>query len=276
MNKKDFYVDEDFENEQQFNLDEDLVDEDLIEEDLLVDELEDNNSIEEMELSDIFFKDFKENMQKEIIENEIDLDDLPEITLEQAVGDFRNGIQEAFDHIYGYYEPKLIRWGKRYNNEELGIELLHIVLLNAVNAFDNTAGAKFNTYFWACAHNYVNVHKKRNDAKKRQHYKNMISLQQKYVYKGGSSETDLEKTIEDTNDNQQKNINELKLAINSLEPFLKKNELTILLRIVDNDKLEEIGDELGVTAAAVCMALKRLGGKKKVASKLKEILYNYQ
>lgn len=231
--------------------------------------------LKDVEIDDIFFNDFKNKFENELKNDEIQIDEMPEITLEQAVSDYvKEDIDDAFDYLYAHYQPILNRWGKRCNNEELGVELLDIVLFNAVKTFDATAGAKFNTYFWTCAKNYINCYKIKHDAKKRQHNKKMSSLQQKYSYKSDSGDVELEKLIEDKSLQQESKDYELKMSIKSLEGYLKPNEITILLRLIDNDTLQEIGDDLGVTAAAVCMTLKRLSKKKNVAGKLRNILIN--
>lgn len=245
------------------------------------------------DIDDVLFNDFKEKLGEEKIdledfedffdENEEDIDifndnkksdknTMPKISLEQAVEDFADGISDAFDFIYSHYKPILTRWGKRYNNEELGIELLDIVLLSAVKTFNCNAGAKFNTYFWTCAQNYVNCHRKKNDAQKRAHNKNMASLNEKRMYKGDSTEMELEKVIEDKSSTEDSQSNELILSIKSLEDCLKETEISILLKLIDNYTLQEIGDDLGVTAAAICMSLKRIAKKPVAAKKLKEIL----
>lgn len=241
------------------------------------------------QVDDMLFNDFKNKLKDDkidfddfdIFDEEEDFEDLeldlnnykmPKITLEQAVEDFTDGITNAFDYIYSHYKPILNRWGKRYNNEELGVELLDIVLLSAVKTFNSNAGAKFNTYFWTCAQNYVNCHRKKNDAKKRAHNKNMASLNEKRMYKGDSTEMELEKIIEDKSSTEDSHTNELILSIKSLGDCLKDTEISILLKLIDNYTLQEIGDDLGVTAAAVCMSLKRIAKKPVAAKKLKEIL----
>lgn len=222
------------------------------------------------------FEDFFDDDQEDIdIFNEDKKSDkhvMSKIPLEQAVEDFTDGISDAFDFIYSHYKPILTRWGKRYNNEELGIELLDIVLLSAVKTFNCNAGAKFNTYFWKCAQNYVNCNRKKNDAQKRAHNKNMASLNEKRMYKGDSTEMELEKVIEDKSSTEDSQSNELILSIKSLGDCLKETEISILLKLIDNYTLQEIGDDLGVTAAAICMSLKRIAKKPVAAKKLKEIL----
>lgn len=254
--------------------------------------------IEELKTNDldnVLYNDFKEKLEEEKIDLE-DFDELfnedkdedknnifdtdpqiyknttSKISLEQAVEDFADGISDAFDFIYSHYKPILTRWGKRYNNEELGVELLDIVLLSAVKTFNGNAGTKFNTYFWTCAQNYVNCHRKKNDAQKRAHNKNMASLNEKRMYKGDSTEMELEKVIEDKNSTEDSRANELILSIKSLDDCLKETEISILLKLIDNYTLQEIGDDLGVTAAAICMSLKRIAKKPVAARKLKEIL----
>lgn len=219
----------------------------------------------EDEIEDQFDDDLFDN---EVVQVKLDKN----IKLEQLVENFNNGDEYSFNYIYEHYRPILDRWGKRQNNTELGIELLDIVLLSAVKTFDSSAGTKFNTYFWTCAQNHMHSDIKKANAQKRLHNKNMSSLNDKVSYKGDSTEMELEKIIEDKNPSYESNINELKMSIRSLNDCLKENEIFILLKLIDNYTLQEIGDELGITAAAVCLSLKRIAKKNFVAKKLKEIL----
>jgi RNA polymerase sigma factor (sigma-70 family) len=251
--------------------------------------------LEDQDIDGILFKDFKEKFEDEDldidefleeIEDENDLKTIEKsiektikefnkkssISLEQAVINFKNGVIESFDQIYDHYKPILARYGKRYNNEELAIELLDIVLLNAAKTFDENAKTKFNTYYWTCVHNHVNCYRIKNNAQKRAHNKDMKSLQDKFMHKGDATERDLESRIEDANSNDDQKNKELKMSIMALEDCLKSQEITILLKLIDNYTLQEIGNSLGVTAAAVCMSLKRISNKTKAAKKLKEIL----
>lgn len=242
----------------------------------------DNEGLSNIEIDDIMYNDFKQKFENEVeefteddVNFESEIDDsvtskLEDISLEDAVMDFRDGINDAFDYVYAHYRPVLNRYGKRYNNEELAIELLDIVLLNAVKTFDINAKTKFNTYFWTCIHNYVNCYRIKNNAQKRAHNKDMKSLQEKCMYKGDKADAELESTIEDKSLN--KNNDELRMSITSLNDCLKANEITILLKLIDNYTLQEIGDCLGITAAAVCMSLKRISKKKNAAKKIQEIL----
>lgn len=255
-------------------------------------QIEDTIDIFEIELlhtteKDIkLHNDFKERLKNEDVIIEDELNDLfddkivtnstslnkNKMNLESAVKEFCDGNENAFDFIYKHYRPILDRWGRRYNNIELGVELLDIVLLSAVKTFNASSGTKFNTYFWTCAQNYVNCNIKKGNAQKRTHDKNMSSLNEKKVYKGDSTEMELEKIIEDKQPALESSINELKMSIQSLDDCLKSNEIFILLKLIDNYTLQEIGNDLGVTAAAVCLTLKRIAKKSSVAKKLKEIL----
>lgn len=241
------------------------------------DEEEDSLSKNRVELHDVLFENFKDKIIEEVNEDETikkDIAKINSITLEQAVKDYKKGVPEAFDFIYAHYEPILSRWGVRCNKQELAIELLHIVLLNAVNSFDSTMKAKFNTYFWTCAKHYINVNNVKNDAKKRQHYKNMMSLQQQRNFHDESSAELSSMISDDKYENSIKN-KELKLSIRSLDKYLKPNEIKIILKLIDNYKLQEIGKSMGVTTAAICTTLKRLGKKKVASKKLREVLMNY-
>lgn len=238
---------------------------------------EQTKSLVTKKLDDILFEDFKNKLNEE----EYELDDKEDIkvedksqkvTLKQAVEDFTNGIDDAFNFIYVHYRPILERWGRRYNDDELGYELLDVVLLTAVKTYNNKAGTKFNTYFWACAQNYVHCNTIKKNAQKRAHNKDMISLQRKCMYKGDQSEVELESMIEDNKSTKNSHDNELRLSILSMDDCLKNNEIQILLKLLDNFTLQEIGNDLGVTAAAICMSLKRIAKKKIAAKRLREIL----
>ena len=222
---------------------------------------------------------FKQKLATESLENFDDLDkDLEEQSqskddiLENAVIDFNAGYAESYDIIYKHYKPIMARYGNRYNDADLATDILDYVLLNAVKTFDNTAKTKFNTYFWKCVHNYVNCVKIHNNAQKRAHNKDMKSLNEKARYNNDSSENDLEVMIEDPELDSVQKSKELKLSIMGMKDCLKDNEIKILLKVIDNYTLQEIGESLGVTAAAVCMSLKRISKKKVAAKYLMDIL----
>ena len=251
---------------------------------LLFGEIEHSNFTDEQ--TDNIFTNFKEKIKNEQIDfdefedfEEENFDDdfekqsqTKDEKLENAVLDFNAGYLESYEEIYEHYKPIMKRYGKRYNNEELAADLLDIVLLNAVKSFDSTAKTKFNTYFWKCVHNYVNCVRIHDNAQKRAHNKDMKSLNEKARFKGDTSDNDLETMIEDPDmDNDQK-AKELKLSIMALDNCLKENEIKILLKVIDNYTLQEIGESLGVTAAAVCLSLKRIAKKKVAAKYLMDIL----
>lgn len=191
--------------------------------------------------------------------------------LENAVIEYRNGNDEAFNYIYEHYRPIMKRYSERTNNYELGIEFLDIVLLNAVRTFNENVGTKFNTYFWRCARGHAACHNKMARAQKRAADMNSMSLEENISDKN-SSELKFEKIIDDKNVVKENRISELKLVINSFENILTKNEKIILLKLIDNYTLEEIGKTLGITAAAVCMAAKRIAKKEHIAKHLREVL----
>ncbi len=98
---------------------------------------------------------------------------------------------------------------------------------------------------------------------------------EKAKYKGDTLDNDLETMIEDSSIENYQKRKDLKLSIMSLKDCLKDNEITMLLKIVDNYTLQEIGDSLGITAAAVCLSLKRISKKKRAAKQLQEILKSH-
>lgn len=241
------------------------------------------------------------------LQDEIE-EDYDELTLETAVADFNNGDQDAFDYIFMFYRPKLENVARKMNDEDLSQELA-IVLYKAALSFNHNAGAKFNTYFWKCAQNHIGTQKIRQGAQKRggsKHAQNEELLELKAKEKNGEALTTLEqkrllkleenakptKTISlqatfDTKDNsvemgafiedktyknQYKEAN-LKVDLTSLGGQLKEKEIKAIDMIIKGYTLEEIGAELGnITAPAVHVMLRRLGKKKNIESKLREML----
>lgn len=263
------------------------------------------------ELDQLIFEDFKQrlgggtelNIEEADFENESD-----EISLEQAVQDYKNGIQEAFDYIFSIYKPRLERLGKRMNDDELAQDL-SIVLFKAALAFSEKGGAKFNTFFWKCAQNHIGTQKIRKAAQKRGGNKKAnsellkalkakeksglgltleeqheltrleeesrptktVSLQSTFDTKDSSVE--IGSFIEDSNLKNQYKTSVLMTDLESLSKTLKPNEYKAIQMIIDGYTLEEIGKELkGITAPAVHVMLRRLGQKKNIIPRLREIL----
>lgn len=241
------------------------------------------------------------------LQDEID-EDFEDLTLETAVDDFKNGNQDAFDYIFMFYRPKLENVARKMNDEDLSQELA-IVLYKAALSFNPNAGAKFNTYFWKCAQNHIGTQKIRQGAQKRggsKHANNEELLELKTKEKNGGSLTTEEQTkllkleenakptktvslqatfdtkdnsvemgafVEDkTYKNQYKEAN-LRVDLDALTGQLKDKEIRAIDMIIDGYTLEEIGKELGnITAPAVHVMLRRLGKKKNIEGKLREML----
>ena len=92
------------------------------------------------------------------------------------------------------YRPKLERLSYRKNDEDL-VQELSIILLKAIDTYDKTAGAKFNTYFWKCARNHIGTLNIRKSAKKRTAEFGEVSFQQSVSVK--DSETEVGDFVED-------------------------------------------------------------------------------
>lgn len=262
-------------------------------------------------LDDLIFDDFKSRLtnEPEVEVNEFEDGDSQELlSLEQAVEDFNKGNQDAFDYIFMYYKPKLERQARRMNDEDLSQELA-IVLYNAALSYKQGSNAKFNTFFWKCAQNHIGTKKIRKGAQKRGGSKNAnkqelldlkakekngealsreeqdrllkleeeakptktISLQATFDTK--DSAVEMGAFIEDKNYSNQYGDSRLKIDLEVLSESLKDKEMKAINMIIDGYTLEEIGKELGnITAPAVHVMLRRLGKKKNIQPKLREIL----
>lgn len=247
-------------------------------------------------LDQIMFDDF----QKNLLEEELDLDEVKEETskfdIEQAVYDYLNGEEDAFDYIYAHYRPILNRLGNRKNDDELSQEL-GIVLYHAVQKFDILAGVKFNTFFWTCAQNHIGTQNIRKGAQKRSGAKKMevtrvnpetgetetivevvktkvVSMQS--TLKNKDSETEIGNFVESKNASQDYKKSNLQLSLQKMydEGLINKDEMLAIEMIVDGATLIEIGEKLGnITAPAVHVKLRRLGKKKQVGNYLRDLLY---
>lgn len=250
------------------------------------------NSLESFD--DIIFKDFEERLSKIPELEDLDADDIKK-NIEQAVLDYHSGIKEAFDYIYLHYEPILKRLAQRRNDDELAQEL-GIVLYNAVEKFNLSAGVKFNTFFWTCAQNHIGTQKIRRNAQKRSGSKKItnmvmneetgeleevveivktkvVSLQSTVNSK--DSEVEMGSFVESTTFKNQYQESDLNICLQQLAQsnLLKEKELEAIRLIISGEKLADIGQKLGgITAPAVHVMLRRLGEKKNVRNILKEML----
>lgn len=229
---------------------------------------------------EIIYDDFEKKLltqdddaiEEELV-NDIDLSKLP-VSLEQAVADYQEGTDEAFDYLYDYYKPKLERLSYRKNDEEL-VQELGIVLLRAIQTFDDSCGAKFNTYFWKCARNHMGTLNIRKRAKKRTAENGIVSMQQPFSMNNSKdSEAEIGSLIKDTEGelSYEKSMFHMTLEQNVF-PYLKENEITAIKMLLDGYTLEEIGQQLGgITAPAVHVKFRRLAEKKHVGKQLR-LLY---
>lgn len=246
-------------------------------------------------LDSIMFEDFKKNLE----ENFDDLEDIKEETskfyIEQAVYDYLNGQEEAFDYIYNHYRPVLERLGRRRNDDELAQEL-SVVLFHAVQKFDILAGVKFNTFFWTCAQNHIGTQNIRKNAQKRSGTKKVekvvynpetgkeevvtevvktkvVSLQS--TLKNKDSETEIANFIENDKAKADYKETNLRLSLQQIadQGLINEKEMLAIKMICEGATLAEIGEKLGnITAPAVHVMLRRLGKKKIVGNYLREIL----
>lgn len=247
-------------------------------------------------LDQVMFEDFKRNLQEEI-----QLDQTKaaksKVDIEQAVYDYLNGEEDAFDYIYSHYRPVLDRLGVRKQDDDLSQEL-SIVLYNAVQRFDILAGVKFNTFFWTCAQNHIGTQNIRRGAQKRSGAQKVettvvneetgetevvievlktkvVSLQS--TLKNKDSETEVSNFVENNLaklDYKKSNL-DMSLAQISESGLINEKEMTAIKMVVQGATLAEIGQVLGnITAPAVHVMLRRLGKKKQVGNYLREILSN--
>lgn len=281
------------------------------------------NEFEEVEHDDILaideliFNDFKRKIEDDIDDDIIFLndDDLlnesDEISIEQAIIDYKNGCEEAFDYIFSIYKPKLQRFANRMNDDDLAQEL-SIVLYRAVLKYNPSAGAKFNTFFWKCARNHIGTQKIRKMALKRGGNKNnndelllrlkqkekngeeltveeqnlLIKLEEKAkpvktmslqaTFDTKDSSVEIGKFIEDKSFKNQYSEVIFKVDLEAIRKskLLKEKEYKAIQMIIQGYTLEEIGKELdNISAPAVHVMLRRLGKKKNIQAKLREMLY---
>lgn len=246
-------------------------------------------------LDSVIFEDFKANLESENLELEDIKVETNKLYLEQAVYDYLNGEEEAFDYIHEHYRPVLERLAKRKNDEDIAQEL-SIVLYHAVQKFDILAGVKFNTFFWTCAQNHIGTQTIRKNAQKRSGAKKVsktvlneetgveeiieeivktkvVSLQS--TLKNKDSETEIANFVESDFAKADYRKANLKIALEELlsSKMISEDEKIAIEMIGDNATLVEIGEKLGnITAPAVHVKLRRLGKRKAVAPILRDIL----
>jgi RNA polymerase sigma factor (sigma-70 family) len=213
------------------------------------------------------------NSKDEYFEESCKANNNSDIKLEQAVKDYRNGCEEAFNYIFKYYKPKLERLAYRKNDDELSQELL-IVLHKAVNTYDNSMRAKFNTYFWKCAQNHMGVLKIKRNAKKRTAKYGEVSMNKKFDT--GDGKIGYERFIsDDTIKLDYKKATFYSILEEKIYPYLKESEKETINLYLEGLTLEEIGEELGITAPAVHVKLRRMADKKRIGKFLKSLFEVY-
>lgn len=233
--------------------------------------------IGDAEIDEAILGDFEQRFamkDKDIDEEAVEVNSEDQMKLETAVREYQNGISESFDYIYGFYRPKLERLGYRKNDEDI-VQELSIVLLKAIETYDKSAGAKFNTYFWKCARNHIGTLNIRKSAKKRTAEFGIVSMQQSLNTK--DSEAEIGDFIEDKECamDYDESIFKMFLAENVYE-HLKENEVKAIEMLLLGYTLEEIGSALGgITAPAVHIKFRRLKDKKVVGKHLKQLFESY-
>ncbi|AEO93559.1 gp300 [Bacillus phage G] len=246
-------------------------------------------------LDQVLFEDFQKNLKEEEIEFDKAVEETSKLEVEQAVYDYLNGENGAFDFIHNHYRPILERLAYRKGDDELAQEL-SIVLYHAVLKYDILADVKFNTFFWTCARNHIGTQNIRKNAQKRSGAKKMevtrvnpetgeeetvvevvktkvISLQS--TVKNKDAETELGNFVEsDYTKLDYKKLN-LELSLNQIKEagIINKKEMTAIRMVIEGATLIEIGEALGnITAPAVHVMLRRLGKKDRVINHLLDIL----
>lgn len=227
-----------------------------------------HNVMNDPELKDLIEDDELEQLithtMAEMLSGEEDvLEDIEEEVLsnvqmlEQAVIDYRNTKEEKyFEILYNHYHQKLVGLAYRNYDEDLSQELL-MVLLDAIDNFDETKGFRFNTFFWSCAKKFIGCKKIKSRAQKRNG--NTVSFNAAFDY--GDGETTLEDYLGDKNiDNDFDNII-AKLDIEAMKPLLKEDERTAVEMIVNGHIYSDIAEKLEMTTPGVHVKLRRLANK---------------
>ena len=183
--------------------------------------------------------------------------------------------EEVFNNIYKIYEPYIENKAKKENNININFASeCNLALYNAVMNFDvdNKTNASFNTFFFKCIKNQINVINNNLNAKKREANKNTISIQRNNS-DGENKETTLEDIIEDKNQEESfKNV-EFNIILQKLLSKLKDDEKKAVKLIIAGYSLKEIGEILGnITAPAIFTKLRRLRNKKSIQKELDALL----
>jgi RNA polymerase sigma factor (sigma-70 family) len=232
---------------------------------------DDINLFEDIIESDdnLLFLDFKnklENKSNKLLIKNIN------ISIEQAIEDYQNGIHESFDYIYSKYKPKLDSLEYKTHIEDLAQEL-SVILYNAIESYDNSFNAKFSTFFWRCAKNHIMSMNTKYFANKRKTNRYKVSMQQVCCSDTNKGESvHIEDFMEDKKMTDKYNEINLLMSLNSISNLLRKEEKIVLTRVIQGYKLNEISVELNVTPSAIQLILRRLGKKPEIQKKLKSIL----
>lgn len=205
---------------------------------------------------------------KEVLNEPIDKEELPSI--EEAVGDFRAGCEEAFDYVYRYFKPKIeyMAYSKSPQKSTDLISEINLQLLKCMKTY-KFGGVKFNTYFWRCAQNAVGMFFTKLNAKKRNCDCGEISLS---VKTDKEQKTELVDTIIDNKSNMHfDNILFLQTLEQSIFPLLDYKDVEIIKMCANGNDITEISRALHMTKAGIYLRLKKIKNNEKLQQPLIEL-----
>lgn len=176
-----------------------------------------------------------------------------------------------FEQIYNLYKNKFNRVSVRMNNEDISQEL-SIALFNAVRTFNTKYLAKFNTYFWKVARNYIGTLKIKDNAKKRIG-KQILYLDQPINFDG--EEVMLGDIIEDPSmENQFDDIILDEFLEKELYNQISEADVQIFKLYLQGYTITEISQLLDTTVINIFTRIKRIKQLKPFINKLLEYFPN--
>jgi len=185
-------------------------------------------------------------------------------TIEEAVSDFRNGCQEAFDYVYEYYKPKInymvFSKAEKGKEEEMFSDIT-MQLFQCMQKY-KFGSIKFNTFFWRCAQNVVGIHFTAQTTQKRNNIYGYIPIDAKVNNKKGEGSL-IQDIIEDRHATDYFHQVEFECSLNKcvLPKFSDNKDKIIIKMLAKGYMIKDICKELNITSSGVHLRIKKIREK---------------
>ena len=182
-------------------------------------------------------------------------------TIEEAVSDYRNGCQEAFEYVYNHYKSKIKYMAsvkaEKGHEEELFSDIT-MQLFQCMKKY-KFGSVKFNTFFWRCAQNVVGVHFTPKTTQKRNNIYGFIPIDSK-VNSAKNDGSILQDIIEDKSTDDLFNQIDFNCTLEEyILPCLSDNKDRMILKLLSHGYIvKDICKTIHMTPAGVYLRLKKI------------------